>query len=284
MVISGDVVNQCNPDGYDQAKTFLVRIGKKFNLGAEKVLVIPGNHDMSRDASKTAYAAKQSKGVVDETNYKKRFSDFRKFFKKAINEDYQTKYAQQIIWREYIDQKVLIVGLNSAWELDHNYTWRSGLHPDALNQTIEKAAKDEYGDWLKIIVWHHPIKTKDAVDTGLNKSWIHDDGFMDQLAVAGFSMILHGHTHESMVWPFSLNTTKKKYILHVVGAGTLDADEDELTPGSFWQYNVIKIAGTKVSIECRKRLNPREMSRPDKDWLEQPDKPVYKFDLLDESD
>ena len=50
---------------------------------------------------------------------------------------------------------------------------------------------------------------------------------MDQLAVAGFSMILHGHADESMVWPFSLNTTKKKYILHVVGAGTLDADEDE---------------------------------------------------------
>jgi len=302
LVISGDIVNKCCKDGYNHAKSFLSNVAKTFNLDAGKVVIVPGNHDIDRDVSETSYSVgrrKEVKGPIDEhlhidkdeyvevrdeAKYRKRFARFRTLYKKAAVGDYPVEYSKQIICREYPDQKVLIVGLNSSWELDHHYTSRSGLHPDALNQTIEKAAEDGYNDWLKIVVWHHPIKSEDAEETKPNKSWMRDDGFVERLAVAGFSMILTGHGHASGTRKFSFDTDKKKYELHVIGAGTLDADEDELTPGSFWQYNIINVAGTKVSVECRKRENPRGISRPDKTWLKNaPDKSTYDFDLTDES-
>ena len=303
LVISGDVVNQCRKEGYGHAKTFLSNITKKFGLGSDKVVVVPGNHDMSRDASEAAYRLKRRKEVKglideqrhigknedkyikvkDEAKYRRRFALFQTFHKKTGIGTYPAYYSKQTTWQEYPDQKVLIVGLNSSWMLDHHYTWRSGLHPDAFNRVIEKAADTAYDDWFKIAVWHHPIKSSDAEETKTNKSWIRDDGFMERMAVAGFSMILHGHAHKGAARSFYVNTRKKDYTLHVVAAGTLDADEDELTPGSFWQYNIITITGTKVSVECRKRVNPRGISRPDKTWLKgDPDKSVYEFEISGE--
>ncbi len=301
LVISGDIVNQCRKEGYDHATKFLSRIAKKFDLGPDRVVVVPGNHDMSRQLSEDAYTLKRRKevaGPIDEflhidrgevvevkheAKYKKRFALFQAFCKKAAIGDYRADYSNQITWREYPDQKVLMVGLNSSWMLDHHYKRRSGLHPDALNQAVERAVKDEYKDWLKIAVWHHPVKSRSAEETQLNKSFMRDDGFMERLAVAGFSMILHGHAHDGNAWPFSFDSGKRKYTVHVIGAGTLDADEDELTPGSFWQYNIIQVTGTKVRVECRQRVNPRGISRPDKTWLEDaPDKSTYEFDLFDE--
>jgi HEAT repeat protein len=301
LVISGDVVNQCNAQGYTHARKFLTKIATKFSLGAEQVLIVPGNHDMSRDLSEAAYKLKRRKeveGPLDEhlhidrgdlvevkdpTEYGRRFALFQTFCDKGALGEYPAEYSAQITWREYPDQKVLIVGMNSAWEIDHHYTSRSGIHPEAFNQAIEKAQHNEYDDWLKIAVWHHPIRSKDSKETKRNKSWMRDDGFMERLAVAGFSMILHGHAHESTAWPFSVDTGKKKYTLHVVAAGTLDADEEDLTPGSFWQYNIIKVTGTKVSVECRQRVNPRGISRLDKTWLKgEPHKSTYDFDLAEE--
>ena len=303
LVISGDVANKSREEGYESALSFLGKITKKFDVGREKILIVPGNHDVGRQFSKDAHTIIRreeltrpisehihiDKGgdyieVRDEAKYKKRFVPFQRFFKKAFKTGYPNDYSQQITWREYPNQKVLIIALNSGWELDHHYKWRSGIHPDALNKTIEKAAKDEYSDWLKIVIWHHPVKQKDAPDTEVNKTWIRDDGFMERLAVAGFSMVLHGHAHASGAWKFPVNTGKKKYELHVVGVGTVDAEEKKTKPGKFWQYNIIKITGTKVTVECRKRMDPRGISWPDKNWLDEADKPIYEFDLLDEPD
>jgi len=300
LVISGDVVNKSKQQGYNQAQAFLSNVAREFDLGPEKILMVPGNHDMNRQLSKGAYTVIRredltgpisehlciDKGgdyveVGDTTKHRKRFADFQSFFKTATNVEYSEEYSEQITWSEYSDQQILIVGMNSAWQLDHHYKWRSGIDPDALNKILEKAAKAEYSDWLKIAVWHHPIKKRDALDTELNKSWIRDDGFMERLAVAGFNMVLHGHAHASGAWKYPADKGNKKYELHIVGAGTVDAEEQEVKPGKFWQYNIIKIAGTKVSVECRKRVNPRGVSWPDKDWLDVADKPVYEFDLLD---
>lgn len=300
LIISGDLVNRCTGQGYSQAQTFLSKILKRFSLTPDKVLIVPGNHDVDRDVSEAAYVVRRKEAneeidehrhidggryieVRDETEYKERFASFRTFYEKAFDTSFPTEYSDQVMGSIYPDQKVLIAGLNSAWELDHHYFWRSGLHPHALNQIIKIAAEAEYDDWLKIAVWHHPIKSNDAEETKSNKSFIRDHGFMERLAVAGFNMILHGHAHAGTARPFAVDTGKRKYALHVVAAGTLDADEDELNPGSFWQYNIIKVTGSKVSVECRKRVNPRGISRPDRTWLKAaPDKSTYEFDISDE--
>jgi predicted MPP superfamily phosphohydrolase len=299
LVISGDVVNKCSEQGYTYAKDFLGRIAEQFTLTPEKIVVAPGNHDVDRKKSERAYTVKRRKDVQgpidedhyidkegdyveekDEATYRKRFAPFQSFYADAGLGDYSAEYSRQVTWREYPDQKVLIVGLNSAWKLDHHYTWRSHLEAEALNQVIEKAMKPDYQpDWLKIAVWHHPIRLRHEKDTDWNESWIRDDGIMDRLASAGFSMILHGHAHKGAAWNHAVVTGNRRRTIHVVAAGTLDAEESELTPGSYWQYNVIRVNDRTVSVQCRKRIDPRGISRPDTTWREGKSEPVYEFEL-----
>ncbi|MGO9121159.1 MAG: HEAT repeat domain-containing protein [Desulfomonilaceae bacterium] len=304
LVISGDVVNRSNEQGYNQAQKFLTDMIKEFSLTSANILIVPGNHDFSHCLSRKAYTPTYREqvmgpiheqrhigkdedefiGVKDEAKYKKRFAHFQDFYNALNKEHYPEEYFEQVIWREYAEQKIVIVGLNSAWNLDHHYRSRSELHSGALNQAVRQAGEYRYSDWLKIAVWHHPVRLDDTEKTKFNESWIQDDGFMSRLAAAGFSVILHGHAHQTEAWRFSVTTGRKEFAIHVIGAGTLDAEEGELTRENFWQYNIINVSGTKVSVECRKRVNPRGISGLDSDWLKgKSHNSTYEFDILDAS-
>ncbi|MCP4699774.1 MAG: hypothetical protein GY862_23425 [Gammaproteobacteria bacterium] len=82
----------------------------------------------------------------------------------------------------------MILGLNSAWQLDHHYQACAGIHPEALGNTLTeiRGHPDIYENCLKLAVWHHPL-------AGAAEDRIHDSGFLQRLAQAGFCIALHGH-------------------------------------------------------------------------------------------
>jgi hypothetical protein len=56
------------------------------------------------------------------------------------------------------EQNILILGLNSAWELDHHYKSRPSINPSALSKALNSIRQNqEYQNCLKIAVWHHPL-------------------------------------------------------------------------------------------------------------------------------
>jgi 3',5'-cyclic AMP phosphodiesterase CpdA len=47
MIVSGDIAERGKRPEYDQARTFIDQVGRAFGLGHDRVVVVPGNHDMS---------------------------------------------------------------------------------------------------------------------------------------------------------------------------------------------------------------------------------------------
>ncbi|WP_419756897.1 HEAT repeat domain-containing protein [Anabaena sp. FACHB-595] len=209
LILSGDIANKSTPDEYAAAQKFLDELRQDFSLKFEQIIIAPGNHDLNWQISEEegyiptlrkkyqesmdescviddggAYIA-----VVDPENHKRRFEHFSNFYQAIKNQPYPLEYEKQYTLDHFPNQNLLILGLNSAWQLDHHYKSRASININALTNALTDIRRNQYyQNCIKIAVWHHP----------LDSAWedrIKDQSFMEQLAVAGFRFFLHGHVH-----------------------------------------------------------------------------------------
>lgn len=236
LILSGDIANKSTEEEYVAAKSFLDNLCQEFSLQPKQIVIVPGNHDVSWDKAKKSYRlidreeynGKLEDGhyievnesvirVRDEVAYKERFANFYNFYQAVTGNPYPLEYEQQGILHHFPEQNFLVLGLNSAWQLDHHYRSRAGINATAINNALTDIRRNPaYRDCLKIAVWHHPLQSA-------FEDRIADRGFMEQLATAGFRFALHGHIHkaETSLFKYDMNPGGRK--LDIICAGTFGA-------------------------------------------------------------
>ncbi|MCP4700302.1 MAG: hypothetical protein GY862_26135, partial [Gammaproteobacteria bacterium] len=138
---------------------------------------------------------------------------------------------------------------------DHHYTDRAGINADTLARALNQLP-DSYDDWLKIAVWHHPVsgpQTMKNVD------------FLQQLAVHGFQICMHGHVHEAAEGFYKYDSGRG---IHIVGAGTFGAPADDQVTGIPLQYNllILNTETNTLTVETRKKEKPDGVWAADARW------------------
>ncbi len=293
IVLSGDLTQRASKDEFDAAAHFIELVAQQFSLALSQFVVVPGNHDLSWDESKKSYELKYRRDlpsppgdgtfyphsaevieVVDGLKGQKRFENFSQFYRQVSGQPYALDFAHQFDLVDFPDENVLFLGLNSAWEIDHRFTKRAGIHLLALTRALNKIrATDSWKDRRKIAVWHHPLQSS-------GEDRIKDDEFLDQLAKEGFRIVLHGHIHkpQRVIIPYDGYSTGRH--LHVLSAGTFGAPTHEWVPGFPLQYQLIKLSADKVMVETRKREKPGGAWMPDARWPNGPGRdPVPRYEL-----
>ncbi|NEO73805.1 HEAT repeat domain-containing protein, partial [Moorena sp. SIO3H5] len=293
LILSGDIANYSTPEEYQAAQEFLDKLRQDFPLDPKQIVLVPGNHDLNWELAKEAYelcdwpsatlrdrtkdhdklqdgdyikVTDQVIRVRDEAKYQQRFAHFSQFYQAIKGQPYPLDYHQQAIIHHFPDQKLLILGLNSAWQLDHHFKDRASIHPIALTNALTKIRrKSDYDNCLKIAVWHHPLNS-----AGSDR--IIDQGFIEQLAVAGFRFFLHGHIHkaETSLFRYDLSPSGRK--LDGICAGTFGAPTLELRTGYPWQYNLLKINGNQLTVYTRRREEANGAWKADSRWTQGPGK------------
>ncbi|NEO76935.1 HEAT repeat domain-containing protein [Moorena sp. SIO4G3] len=283
LILSGDIANYSTPDEYQAAQQFLDNLCQDFPLDPKQIVLVPGNHDLNWKLGKRAYQLwdledyegelkdghyiKVSEDVIrvrDEAIYQQRFAHFSDFYHAIKGQPYPLDYHQQAIIDHFPDQKLLILGLNSAWELDHHFKDRASIHPIALTNALTEIRRNsDYHNCLKIAVWHHPLNS-----AGSDR--IIDQGFIEQLAVAGFRFFLHGHIHkaETSLFRYDLSPSGRK--LDGICAGTFGAPTLELRTGYPWQYNLLIFEGNQLTVRTRRREEKDGAWKPDSRWTQGP--------------
>ncbi|HEY9727087.1 MAG TPA: HEAT repeat domain-containing protein, partial [Chroococcales cyanobacterium] len=286
LILSGDIANFSTQEEYKAAEQFLDNLRQDFPLNPEQIILVPGNHDLNwkvtnwEKADDVAYTLKlrrqckphelqegyyieESANAVwvrDEEKYKQRFAHFSKFYETIKQQPYPLDYDQQYTLDHLPEQNLLILGLNSAWQLDHHYKTRASIHMGALTNALTQIRRNpDYRNSLKIAVWHHP----------LNSAWedrITDHGFTEQLAVNGFRLYLHGHIHKAETSPHPYDVTPDGRKLDRICAGTFGARPDELNYGYPWQYNLLKIEDNQLTVYTRRREELNGAWKPDARW------------------
>ena len=255
LVISGDVANRSTQKEYDVAFAMVDGLVKRFGLDASRVVVVPGNHDVNWDISEEAYpfvpkrklpsplpedrcipAGETGALLRDDALYRERFAHFSTYFYRRVysGHNYPTDYADQFLFVERPEDRILFLGLNSSWQLDHHFRNRASIYAPALAEALNRLQDDKYEGWLKIAVWHHPVTGKETMN----------DDFMQLLAVHGFQICLHGHIHEAIE---GFHKYDDKRAVKIIGAGTFGAPPNEQVTGG---------RAASHDLECQGRVEP----------------------------
>lgn len=271
---------------YAKASDFLVQLCDKFVEGdRERVVIVPGNHDVSWPHSENSMRLKSMnlesgerklfiQGLIREMRapeymtrwswdelcfmeiqeqivYTERMELFRQFYNSFYNDlrTYSATPDSQFSIHDYPKLNITVLGLNSCDSLDHcNPIGR--FNPDALAKSLTELKKPLYNQRVKIAVWHHglygPPYQSDYIDP-LS---------MQNLIVNRFSIGLHGHQHvPDFVAELGRFGHESKML--VIGAGTLCGTSEALPPGQMRGYNIISFDIDSKSV----RLYPREMKQ-----------------------
>ena len=229
LVISGDIVyGPQEEDGFEPATIFLRQLMAEYDVDPRCVVIVPGNHDLNLDATD------------------RRLDGFRAFYGDLREEEYPAEADNQATLHEFVDQRVAILGLNSAWETDADNRKRASIHRTALAKGI-KRAMPRCGDqqWLKIAVWHHPLMSN--WDDFIRK---HD--FVKTLSKAGFRISLHGHAHCDSYWEQHWHSEGFEPV-KIIGTGSFGVPPEGLVPAIPWQYTLYRFQGNRVTVHVRRK-------------------------------
>ena len=263
LVLSGDIANSSTVEEYDAAYELVDKLVKRYGLNPYRVITVPGNHDLNWDLSKKSYdfvfkselpdslpegkyidAGDAGALIRDEERYQQRFKHFSdRFYKKVYGKPYPLEYDRQAILHPCPDDKILFLALNSCWELDHHYKGRASINPNAISHAIDQILTEKYDDWLKIAIWHHPVTSAESMK---------NVAFLEQLAVNGFQVAMHGHIHEAKDENFRYDVNRG---LRIIAAGTFGAPAKEQVTGIPLQYNLLVLnpENGELTVETRKK-------------------------------
>ncbi len=297
LICSGDLTMVCSDPEYGAAVAFVRKLKDEFGLTEDRIVLVPGNHDLSWSLSEAAYdpgdsaayqaadAEERSRWIVaggshqvrNEDRYRQRFQPFSQACYQPIGgQAYPLEYPDQFRFHHWSDLNLLVLGLNSAWQIDHHHKDRAGIHPEAISNALNSLRqRPDWRDCLKVAVWHHPLASDEP-------SRIVDHGFVERLAAAGFRLALHGHIHKAETSQFRYDQSPAGRRMDILAAGTFGAPSRQWVPGYPLQYNLLRLDGVRLRVETRRREQPNGPWKPDARWLQGPGKdplPHYFVDL-----
>ena len=167
---------------YQRAKEFLERLCTElFEGNKERVIIVPGNHDVAWLTSSESMVKIQSENagiqriltepkngkrwnwndlslyeIKDFELYNRRFLPFAKFYESFYGgkRKYSLNPDEQFDIYEYDNEKLLFVGFNSCFLNDH-LNAMGVINPNCISNCFSKINKSKYKGWVKIAVWHH---------------------------------------------------------------------------------------------------------------------------------
>jgi hypothetical protein len=272
LILSGDIANLATEAEYAHAQVFIARLADDFLLETNQIVLTPGNHDVDWTISRNAYhpvrrseistrrihrifdddTPRYVEIVEDALLYNQRFANYAAFHKNVTGRDYALDDGQQYgIW-VFPEAEVVILGLNSAYELDHLQPAIPSICTAAVNLALDELRpvddRQRYDAYLKLAVWHHPVHSG-------NDDRIRDASFCEALAKQGFSIALHGHTHILDANQLSYEHNPGGRGIRLISSGTFGAPTRELPTGTPWLYNFIQIEHEQVIVHTRSRRN-----------------------------
>lgn len=269
ITISGDFVERGDSIvSFEKSFNFIDIISTQLNVPYEKIIIVPGNHDLSWNVTMNSYhLAIGTPGPNDKvvTNvdsdlfylkrndeeWNKKFLNYNKYlYEKLYGTSFPDNPKEQlrVILGDFIvNNKIAFFMLNTSAEIDQFNREITYFDTEGLIKSSRELPKENI---IKIAVGHHPVN--------LTSGYGNDIPFANAMQNENFKIYLHGHVHRSISLDY-LNPQNINPNMIMIGAGALSVGKSGLWPGVPERYNVIKIATTDepdkilVSVNTRQR-------------------------------
>jgi predicted MPP superfamily phosphohydrolase len=277
VFITGDLVDKGGSsygkdDPFDQVqKTVLDKITAALQLTNDKVVIIPGNHDVRENLDEKPYYLMGLRSNLDvpginaviESNLEswqkpeisglKQFKEFEKrFYDHSCNKETTITHSnfETCFTFTFEKAKIGVAAFNSSWscscKLDCDENYKLAFGTSQISRAADKLAETDF----KIALFHHPI------NMGIYSPQ-EEAEMKAQFAMANFSMLFCGHTH--VVKDNFVREPDSSYYLIVTKAGFNNVREtnDQYKSGfTLIDLSYLSDGEIKVSRHYRKYILP----------------------------
>lgn len=268
IVISGDFVQDgANETSFVKAFNFIKIISTALKVPYKKIVIVPGNHDLSWTVTMDAYHLTLGTPGPNDQVVTNIGTDI--FYLKRNNEEWLNKFTNysqllyeklygvpfpnnpknqlKVIMGNFIDDtKIAFFMINTAALIDQFNREKTYFDTESLIKAISELPEDD--NIIKIVVGHHPLD--------ITNNYGDDILFANAMQNAGFKIYLNGHLHRSVSIDF-VNPQNINPNMLMIGAGSLSANSKGLWPGVPEMYNVIKINKVDESDKIMVTVNTR---------------------------
>lgn len=248
VVVPGDITDSADPNEFELASSLITEIASQLEVPANKIIVVPGNHDVNWAILKIN--PNDNSGVFHKLRYAP-LTNEKLIFSNILNSGTHNllDYPHIKVW-EY--DSAVVVGLNSSWDDDPKIAVHHGLVQQESINELEKVLNtlDLDTPRLKIfVVHHHPVAYSDPLPSSPDFSMMtNSPNLLKLLQSKQFDLCIHGHKHVPRFDSISIGSG---FPLAILAAGSLSAILDTRWSGCVNnQFHLVHVDGRDDKNMC----------------------------------
>ncbi len=194
LVVSGDLAEEGKRSEFEDAGRLLVGLVELLGLERDRVVIVPGNHDVNWNACQAHFFQCAAEERQPERPYWPKWTHYDRLFHDFFRDVTAVSFTEEEPWTLFPmpELRVVVAGLNSTMAESHREDDHYGQIGEAqLRWFAEKLAPYRERGWLRIGVVHHNV-VRGCADDDEN---LRDADDLERLLGPYLNLVLHGHTH-----------------------------------------------------------------------------------------
>jgi 3',5'-cyclic AMP phosphodiesterase CpdA len=191
IVLSGDIAEQGKGREYAEARAFIDALLEHTGLDPAKVVVVPGNHDISWPLTKGYFAECEDEEVPPKEPYPRKWRNYQAFVA-ALHGEAAFTEDQPFRIQRFDELGLAVAALNSTWRESHrkedHYGWCGREQYYWFQEQLAALP-----DLVRIAVVHHNARRGAVAD---NEN-LADEQDLTNVLGPHLDLLLHGHTHQA---------------------------------------------------------------------------------------
>ncbi|MEV8631077.1 pentapeptide repeat-containing protein, partial [Streptosporangium sp. NPDC051023] len=245
VVASGDLAEWALPTEFARVGEFLTELSEGLELGRERVVMVPGNHDVSWKKCQAYFDDCEGDETTPAPPYWPKWQPYFTMFSRFYADISSVGFPKDQPWTlfEIPELKTVVAGLNSTIAESHREADHYGYcGEEQLHWFAERLRGHAERGWLRIGVMHHNPQINDQGDD----AFLHDRDRFEELLAPHLHVLLHGHTHEGRIGSFGADGLP---VLCAGSAGVRKQARPEEVPN---QYQVIRLSREGLTVYGRR--------------------------------
>jgi len=224
LIVPGDITNRATPDEFQLASRRLVELASGLEVPEDRILFVPGNHDVdwsvlkSDPPDKSGFRFAQRYQPLSQPNC---------IFSTILQKSSYGTVTDKPYFCLWDLPEMLVVGHNSALHDKPDSTVHHGLIPQEsllkLDEVLSRHPIEETRARL-MIVHHHPLQYSDPIPNEPDFSAMTNaEALLKLLAKHKFDLLIHGHKHKPN---FNIHLIDSYFAIPILGAGSFSYQLD----------------------------------------------------------
>lgn len=271
VIITGDLTFTGAPEEFREAVHSLNSMAGKFNLDADRFVIIPGNHDIVW----TKTGKYEENAPVTEAP-EKAIANYKSFYRQFFTHDANPRLA---MGRRFLLPSGLgleICGLNSSsLETGKEFLAGMGRIEEAAFQEVGNQLhwRDEAGLALRILLTHHHLTLTEDLEPAEHYNYgfgiaVDAPRILRLAARYGVQLVLHGHKHRAFLWRagvYELPELERRNAVHIsiLGGGSAGSSETDSDKNYF---NLIDVSSSGLVLTPYRSQNSGAFTAMEK-WI-----------------